>query len=318
MVFLASQCQTLTHDLYEQVTAYLLVAAPFLLSYSLQVAMAGSVAAAQQEIRALQQALGSNARAIDLAQRAARRKRQRDADGGLGCMGRRVTIAVYVLSGCDAGLALKAAMLWSRVKDPGQDGYPTRSLVEDLFLSASELDFEQIWAPEGTVWARAADHATTFLAEAATYAWVQDCNKAGAAPLSMDVFSFWERNKCGRVVDGIPARRTVNKFVQRFRAKWNLRRRVLRPEVHRDPSTVQAKARALKKCGPVFGADFWAEKRVRVLYVSFKSWLESGLLFGSALMQLALVAPGAFILDIAVVLREREVCQEANAFFELR
>ena len=62
-------------------------------------------------------------------------------------------------------------------------------------------------------------HAAAFLAEANTFNWVLACNHVGVAPLSLDVYATWEKARFGSLLEGLPPRRHVNQWVQRFRAK---------------------------------------------------------------------------------------------------
>lgn len=139
-------------------------------------------------------------------------------------------------------LSLRFAELWPSLKHMRR---PAPVLVEDLFLGTTDLDLQQIFAPCETPWAQPVRHAKSFLAEANTFRWVLACNHVGVAPLSPDVYATWEKARFGSLLEGLPPRRHVNQWAQRFRAKWNLRCRVLSPQAHRDPATVQAKAESM-------------------------------------------------------------------------
>ena len=64
-----------------------------------------------------------------------------------------------------------------------------------------DADFNSIQSSEGTHWAGRAQDAARFLAEAATFRWVQECNKKGVGPLFMDVFGHYEQKAFGSTVD---------------------------------------------------------------------------------------------------------------------
>ena len=214
--------------------------------------MAAPSHALQNEIAALQSALAFN----KLAAARARKAQKQLRSGGLGPVGRKVVLCIYIESKYDVDLALRAACRWSSSKHPTDVGYPTRAMVQDLFLAASDMDLQNASEPSGTAWAQAARHAKAFLAEAATFFWVKSCNQAGVAPQSMAVFSTWEQKHFGGPLPGAPPRRYMNKWVQRFRSRWGLRRRILRPEVHQDPASVQAKAReSLNGMVPFLGPE---------------------------------------------------------------
>ena len=88
--------------------------------------------------------------------------------------------------------------------------------------------------------------AQAFLAEAATEQWVYDCNTNHCqAPSAMDTFLKWEEAFHGQKLDmGVPNKRMVNKWVQRWRARRGVRRKVLKQVVSRDPAVLRDKARA--------------------------------------------------------------------------
>lgn len=222
----------------------------------------------QERIAALQATLAVNSAALAHKKRQRSKIERQQEQGGLGPVGRQRTLCVYVLSSYNADLAVRAACQCSTLKDPTSPGYPTRAFVENLFLAASDADLNSIQSPEGTHWAGPAQDAARFLAEAATFSWVQECNKVGVGPLSMDVFGYYEQKAFGSTVDiGMPARRYVNRWVQRWRSKWGLRRKVLRQEIQSDPAILQAKAGGFKDGGPVFGSVFWTQKRCRLMFV---------------------------------------------------
>lgn len=197
--------------------------------------------ALRAEIARLQAALLTNQVAAVHAQRAQARAQKQAGKAGLGALGCKAIVCVYVLTDCNVELALRMARQWTRLKDPEENGYPTELFVENLFLKASDVDLQQIFSPHGTPWAAAVASANAFLAEAATVSWIQDCNAMGVAPLSLDVYGKWEKSRFGGLREGLPKRRQVNQWVHRFRSKWALRRARLHPQVHRDPGTIRDK-----------------------------------------------------------------------------
>ena len=94
-------------------------------------------------------------------------------------------------------------------------------------------------------------------------------------------FSTWEQKHFGGPLGGAPARRYVNKWVQRFRSKWGLRRRMLRPEVHQDPASVQNKAGKPEPDGPFFGAGKRIQKRVHQYCFNFPGRFQMRSIFGT-------------------------------------
>ena len=239
--------------------------------------MAAPSLALQSEIAALQSALAVN----KLAAARARKAQKQLCSGGLGPVGRKVVLCIYIESKYDVDLALRAACRWSSFKQPTDVGYPTQATVQDLFLAASDMDLQNASEPSGSAWAQAARHAKAFLAEAATFSWVKSCNQAGVAPQSMAVFSTWEQKHFGGPLGGAPARRYVNKWVQRFRSKWGLRRRMLRPEVHQDPASVRNKAGKPEPDGPFFGAGKRTQKRVHQYCFNFPGRFQMRSIFGT-------------------------------------
>eukprot|EP00434_Breviolum_minutum_P031467 symbB.v1.2.027829.t1/scaffold2882.1/size68066/1 len=170
----------------------------------------------RERITALQASLAANSAALAQTQRQRRKIERQQEQGGLGPVGRQRVLSVYVLSNYNADLAVRAACQYSTVKDPSSPGYPTRTFVEDLFLAASDADLNFIH-----------EDSRRFVAQWETCRWVSSLNAVGVAPLSRDVFDHYEQRAFGSTLDiGMPARRYVNKWVQRWRSKWGVQRKV--------------------------------------------------------------------------------------------
>ena len=169
-------------------------------------APAASPVALAETIATLQADLARNRAAGVQAKHARYRAKKEAASGGFSPLACKAIVAVYVLSDCYMELALRFAALWPAVKPTSGT---TRVVVEDFFLSTTDLDLQHIFTPSATPWARPVRHAAAFLAEANTFNWVLACNHVGVAPLSLDVYATWEKARFGSLLEGLPPRRIM-------------------------------------------------------------------------------------------------------------
>ena len=220
--------------------------------------------AAAAEVVRLQQALVANRNELKGAYQQARRQQKRVQCCGLGPAARRTTLAVYVLSNYNIALAVRVACRLSTYKRPEDAGFPTAAALEELFLESPPTD----WLEFGEL---AAQRAHAFVAEAATSDWVRDCNVLhGVAPSSMDVFLHWEHAFIGHQLDvGVPPRRYVNKWAQKWRARWECPPQSVETGGAQGPGSFKSESpldgrKLLQYFGPLFGSRFRTQKRVRV------------------------------------------------------
>lgn len=265
----------------------------------------------RERITALQASLAANSAALAQTQRQRRKIERQQEQGGLGPVGRQRVLCVYVLSNYNADLAVRAACQYSTVKDPSSPGYPTRTFVEDLFLAASDADFNCIH-----------EDSRRFVAQWETCRWVSSLNAVGVAPLSRDVFDHYEQRAFGSTLDiGMPARRYVNKWVQRWRSEWGVQRKVLRQEIQSDPAILQAKAGGF----PRWRSRFWVREtdpKTSPLHVRFIA--RGSKITGLFLAPFFVPFPsppcrcfaGESLLEAAGILCLYEICRETNPLLE--
>ena len=107
-------------------------------------APAATPVALAETIAALQADLARNRAAGVQAKHARYRAKKEAASGGFSPLACKAIVAVYVLSDCNMELALRFAALWPGVKPTSGT---TRVVVEDLFLSTTDLDLQHIFSP---------------------------------------------------------------------------------------------------------------------------------------------------------------------------
>ena len=160
------------------------------------------------------------------------RKMERQA--GLTARACLVALGCYVLSGFDPRVAVTFVKQQPRVHSDTDAAI--QDLVETWFLEASDAAILALWYPETPWQVRVRSDACAFLAEYRTVQHIKDCNfNVGFAPGTLDVVETYATALHGfrDVASAAPLRsdnsRWARRWARKFRARWNLRFRCLKP-----------------------------------------------------------------------------------------
>eukprot|EP00438_Fugacium_kawagutii_P005215 Skav208604 [mRNA] locus=scaffold598:383644:384054:+ [translate_table: standard] len=119
---------------------------------------------------------------------------------------------------------------------------------------------------EPHAWAPALKFARQILAEHSVWCWVLAQNTVhGVAPSAAQVFGAFERRAVFQTAAPSPGKRTVNKWVARWRLRWGVKRGKLRDVDRVDLDGLRRKARILGAAGgrenltlAIWGQRFWS------------------------------------------------------------
>eukprot|EP00435_Cladocopium_sp_Y103_P030515 s2861_g7.t1 len=188
-------------------------------------------------VQALRTALAANGRAVRRAQQQKARDNACRAAGGLTPSKVKTVLAIYVLSQWDVPLTLEVAQRLSKLQ-PQQPGYPDQALLSKLFLATPVSSLEGIFQPEHPQWQGPVATAQKVLLEHRTWLWVRKQNmEHGAAPAASAIYD--KLTGAADMQDGLrleTAKRSRNKRVATWRARWRVRRGRLRAAVAEDPA----------------------------------------------------------------------------------
>ena len=192
-------------------------------------------------MKALEEALALNRRAIRRLQEQARQEGLSVARGGLTPLSVRKVLAVYSMSVWRADLALLAAKQLSRFPKHHVH-FPDITLIQSLFLAFDLADLLAMYDDEHSAWARARQFSRKFLAEFQAWDWVKAQNvRQGVAPTGAEVFEKYTAAE-GKHTGERASRRTVRKWAARWHARWGVRRGRLRATDQIDVDGLKAKA----------------------------------------------------------------------------
>lgn len=201
-----------------------------------------TVTLAQNKAAEIKAALAQNQAKIRSCQQQARRQAKSLLQGGLSCAAVRRVLAVYAVSEWDLGLAVQAAQRLSSLAT-SDARFPTSESVRTLFTEHDLDDLLQLFNDGHALWVPARKFASQFLREHDMFRWIKHLNLSqGVAPSAAEVYDFHESKLFGCTPCGQPRKRTVNKFVARFRARWAVRRGRLRATDAVDPDLLRQKA----------------------------------------------------------------------------
>ncbi|CAL1163990.1 unnamed protein product [Cladocopium goreaui] len=201
-----------------------------------------TVTLAQNKAAEVKATLAQNQAKIRSCQQQARRQAKSLLQGGLSCAAVRRVLAVYAVSEWDLGLAVQAAQRLSSLAT-SDARFPTSESVRTLFTEHDLDDLLQLFDDGHALWVPARKFASQFLREHDMFRWIKHLNLSqGVAPSAAEVYDFHESKLFGCTPCGQPRKRTVNKFVARFRARWAVRRGRLRATDAVDPDLLRQKA----------------------------------------------------------------------------
>ena len=239
-----------------------------------------TVTLAQNKAAEVKAALAQNQAKIRSCQQQARRQAKSLLQGGLSCAAVRRVLAVYAVSEWDLGLAVQAAQRLSSLAT-SDARFPTSESVRTLFTEHDLDDLLQLFDDGHALWVPARKFASQFLREHDMFRWIKHLNLSqGVAPSAAEVYDFHESKLFGCTPCGQPRKRTVNKFVARFRARWAVRRGRLRATDAVDPDLLRQKAVPLFGLQGLFLFPFLGLEMRRFCLADPFSGPENGLFFG--------------------------------------
>lgn len=196
---------------------------------------------AEQKVAELRAALAQNQAEIRKFQQAARRRAAFLERGGLSCLSVRKVLAVYILSKWDLPLALLAAQRLSCLPKLSE-AFPTTDFVRTLFVQYNRDDLLNFH--DDRAWAKARSFAKQFVCERDAWLWVKQQNLSkGVAPSATELYHYYESKALDPIPVGEPRRRTLHRWVGRWRRRWGVRRTHLRPADPVDPTILRQKVR---------------------------------------------------------------------------
>ena len=218
-----------------------LTAASYLLDVQLLLPSArGKAMDAAGRMAELQAALAQeNRMQIRACQQRVRQEERNEQHGGLSCAAVRKVLAVYSLS----SWRLDVAVLAAKQLAPGLVKHITPEFIRKLFREHNLEDLLQMHEENHRAWLPARRFAERFLVEHSAWCWVKRMNVAqGVAPSAASVFHWYQRSHGGLAPTGLPAKRTINTWVARWRKRWGVQRACLRAADEIEPAVLQEKA----------------------------------------------------------------------------
>lgn len=211
---------------------------PRTLLYLLHDLAHGQAMDAAARVEDLRAALAQNRLQIRACKQRARRHERAGQHGGLSCLEVRKVLAVYALSSWRLDAAVLAAKQLA-----GMTEAPTQEFIRGIFREHNLEDLLHMHDETHRAWSAARAFAKRFLLEHDTWSWVKRMNVAqGVAPSAASVFHLYESRLHAVPPPGQPRKRTVNKWVARWRDRWGVRKARLRVADQMQPEVLQQKA----------------------------------------------------------------------------
>lgn len=183
-------------------------------------------------------ALAQNRLHIRACKQRARRQELAEQHAGLSSLAVRKVLAVYALSSWRLDAAVLAAKQLAAVAEA-----PTQEFILKIFREQNLDDLLHMHDETHKAWSQARTFAMRFLLEHDTWSWVKKMNVAqGVAPSAASVFHWYESRLHAVPPPGQPRKRTMNKWVARWRHRWGVRKAQLRVADQMQPDILQQKA----------------------------------------------------------------------------
>lgn len=186
-----------------------------------------------------------------------------DKRGGFTSREADVAVTVYMLSGrADlAGIYLSQCLKAGKTSGANSDDQPQtdlKGLVLTWFLEADLDRLHALQVPENDGARSTHTAASDFLAQHDAVSWVRQANSKGVAPPCSQVAATYLLKKKARNIDNLQETtpRAQRKWVQRFRRRWCLARRLAPAKPALDEGALAGKVRS-SSATPIKFIVFW-------------------------------------------------------------